>query len=51
MFQVITIEDPNGADYTSLVDQGMHFGGLDEFKNVIAEKLGIKLSEISITEV
>ena len=51
MFQVISIEDEGGKDCTTLVNQCIHFHGLGDLKQALAEKLGKHPSEISLSEV
>ena len=46
-FQVITIEDDEGNNLTSWVDQGRHFHDLEELKRAIVEGFA---SRLTVTE-
>jgi type I restriction enzyme, S subunit len=50
MFQVFSIKDADGKDYTSLIDQGTHYHSLDDLQKVLAAKLGVSPSEITLFE-
>lgn len=51
MFQVISIEDDEGKDFTYLVDQGFHYSSLDELGEDIASALKVSLHQIELEEV
>lgn len=50
MFQVFSIKDADGKDYTSLIDQGTHYHSLDDLQNVLAARFGVSPSEITLIE-
>jgi type I restriction enzyme S subunit len=50
MFQVVNLEDQDGNDLTSLVDQGTHYPSLAVLKSDILKALGDG-SDVSIEEV
>jgi type I restriction enzyme, S subunit len=51
MFQVISIEDDEGKDYTHLVDQGQHYASLDDLKVDLARALKVAASQIDLEAV
>ena len=51
MFQVISIEDDDGKDFTHLVDQGQHYASLDDLKSDIASALKVATRQIELEEV
>lgn len=51
MFQVISLEDEDGKDFTHLVDQGQHYGSLDELKENIASVLKVDAGQIELEAV
>ncbi|MFN3985812.1 MAG: restriction endonuclease subunit S [Rhodocyclaceae bacterium] len=51
MFQVISLEDEDGKDFTDLVDQGQHYASLDELKEDIASALKVEAGQIELEEV
>lgn len=50
MFQVATLSDENDKDRTNLVDQGKHYGSLDELANDIARRIGVPADQIELEE-
>jgi len=50
MFQVVRIWDEDGKDYTSHIDQGIHYHSLDQVREDLAKSLGCSPSTISFTE-
>lgn len=50
MFQVISIEDEDGKNFTDLVDQGKHYTSLEELKKDIAKMLKIDARQIELEE-
>lgn len=48
MFQVISVEDEDGNDFTHLVDQGKHYASLDELKEDIAIALKVEARQIDL---
>ena len=51
MFQVISIEDEDGKDFTRLVEQGQHYASLDDLQNDIAGALKVTTGQIELEEV
>lgn len=51
MFQVISVEDDDGKNYTDLVDQGKHYTSLDELKKYIASTLKVEARQIELEEI
>ena len=51
MFQVISLEDEDGKDFTHLVDQGLHYVSLDELKADIARALKVGAGQIELEDV
>lgn len=52
MFQVISIEDENGKDFTHLVvDQGKHYASLEELKEDIARGLKVDARQVDLEAV
>lgn len=51
MFQVISLEDEDGKDFTRLVDQGRHYVSLDELKADIARALKVGAGQIELEDV
>ena len=51
MFQVISVEDQDGKDFTYLVDQGRHYASLDDLQNDIAHALKVEVQQIDLVEV
>ncbi len=51
MFQVISVEDDNGKNYSDLVDQGKHYTSLDELKKYIASTLKVEARQIELEEI
>lgn len=51
MFQVISLEDEDGKDFTHLVDQGRHYASLDDLKEDIASALKVEAQQIDLEEV
>lgn len=50
MFQVISIENDEGKDFTHLVDQGIHYSSLDELKAAIASAIKVSSHQIELKE-
>lgn len=48
MFQVISIEDEDGKDFTHLVDQGQHYASLDDLKEDIARALKLEPRQVDL---
>lgn len=51
MFQVISVEDEDGKDFTLLVDQGQHYRSLDELKGDLASALKVTTGQVELEEV
>jgi type I restriction enzyme S subunit len=51
MFQVASITDDKGKDRSGLVDQGKHYGSLDDLVVDIAHKLGVSTDQVDLVEV
>lgn len=51
MFQVISIEDDEGKDYTHLVDQGRHYASLEDLKNDLASALNVAVTQVDLEAV
>ncbi len=51
MFQVFSVEDDNGKDFTHLVDQGQHYASLGALKKDIARSLKTDEAHIELEEV
>lgn len=51
MFQVISLEDEDGKDFTHLVDQSQHYASLDELKEDIASVLKVDAGQIELEAV
>ncbi|MNV61255.1 hypothetical protein D3C71_1537560 [compost metagenome] len=50
MFQIISIEDDEGNDFTHLVDQGQHYASLDDLKEDLATALKVVAKQIQLGE-
>jgi type I restriction enzyme, S subunit len=50
MFQVVSIEDGQGKDFTYLVDQGRHYASLDDLKFDLATALKVAVNQIELKE-
>jgi type I restriction enzyme, S subunit len=50
MFQVISIGDDEGKDFTHLVDQGRHYASLDDLKVDLASALKVAAKQIDLEE-
>ena len=50
MFQLISIKDEEGKDFTHLVDQGRHYLSLDELGEDIASALKVSANQIELEE-
>lgn len=50
MFQVISVEDEDGKDFTHLVDQSRHYASLDELRADIASVLRVEARQIDLEE-
>ncbi len=48
MFQVISVEDDDGKDFTHLVDQGQHYASLDNLKEDIARALKVEARQVDL---
>ncbi|PJF03345.1 restriction endonuclease subunit S [Acinetobacter seifertii] len=48
MFQVISIEDENGDDFTHLVDQGKDYASLEKLKDDLSSELNIDGQQIDL---
>jgi type I restriction enzyme S subunit len=48
MFQVISLEDEDGKDFTNFVDQGQHYASLDELKDDIASALKVEAGQVEL---
>lgn len=51
MFQVISVADDGGKDFTHLVDQGQHYASLDDLKADIASALKVEVRQVELEEV
>lgn len=51
MFQVISVEDEDGKDFTDLVDQGRHYASLDDLKEDIASALKVEARQVDLEAV
>ena len=51
MFQVISIEDDDGKDYTDLINQGVHYHSLNDLRGDIAVALKVSIEHIELEEV
>lgn len=51
MFQVITVEDEDGQDFTHMVDLGKHYASLDELKEDIASALKVEARQVDLESV
>lgn len=51
MFQVISVEDEDGQDFTHLVDMGKHYASLDELKEDIASALKVNARQVDLEAV
>lgn len=51
MFQVISIEDDEGKDYTHLVDQGRHYASLEDLKLDLASALQVAVKQVDLEAV
>lgn len=51
MFQVISLEDDEGKDFTHLVDQGQHYASLDDVRADIAQSLRVETEQIELEAV
>ena len=50
-FQVFSVEDEDGKDFTHLVDQGQHYDSLDDLKEDIASALKVDARQIDMETV
>lgn len=50
MFQVVSIEDDDGKDFTHLVDQGVLYASLDELKGDVAAALRVTAWQVDLEE-
>ena len=50
MFQVVSLEDQDGNDRTSLLDVGKHYRSFDEVARDIAKATGMKAEEVELEE-
>lgn len=50
MFQVVSIEDEDGKDFTHLVDQGVLYASLDELKGDVAAALRVAPQQVDLEE-
>lgn len=50
-FQVISIVDDGGKDYTHLVDQGRHYASLKDLKVDLASALSVAATQVDLEEV
>lgn len=50
MFQVISVEDEDGQDFTHLVNQGLHYASLDDLKEDIASALKVQTRQVDLDE-
>jgi type I restriction enzyme, S subunit len=48
MFQVVSVEDGDGKDFTHLVDQGEHYASLDNLKKDIARGLKVEARQVEL---
>lgn len=51
MFQVISVEEADGKDFTHLVDQGKHYASLEELKENIASALKVQMRQVDLEAV
>ncbi|MFW3010723.1 restriction endonuclease subunit S [Pseudomonas aeruginosa] len=51
LFQVISVEDEDGKDFTHLVDQGRYYASRDDLRNDIASALKVAIDQIELEEV
>jgi type I restriction enzyme S subunit len=51
MFQVISVEDEDGKNFTYLVDQGRHYASLDDVQNDIASALKVETRQVNLEAV
>ena len=50
MFQIISIYDEEGKDYTPFIDNGTHYASLDELREDIASLLKVSPDQIELEE-
>lgn len=50
MFQVISVEDDDGKDFTHLVDQGRHYASLEDLKEGLARALEVDVQQVELEE-
>jgi len=48
MFQVVSVEDGDGKDFTNLVDQGEHYASLDNLRKDIARGLKVEARQVEL---
>lgn len=48
MFQVISVEDEDGQDFTHLVDMGKHYASINELKEDIASALKVETRQVDM---
>lgn len=50
MFQVISVNDEDGKNFTHLVDQGWHYSSLDELRRDLARNLKVDVQQVKLEE-
>ncbi|MBJ8497004.1 restriction endonuclease subunit S [Acinetobacter oleivorans] len=48
MFQVISVKDEKGNDFTYLIDQGKHYASLENLKNDLTSELNVDVQQINL---
>src|SRR5262249_50735696 len=51
MFQLISVEDEDGKNFTHLVDQGRHYASLNELKEDLARVLKVEVHQVNLEAV
>jgi type I restriction enzyme S subunit len=51
MFQVISVEDEDGKDFTHLVDQGQQYASLDDLTENLASALNVEAKQVDLEAV
>ncbi|PYC19987.1 restriction endonuclease subunit S [Aquipseudomonas alcaligenes] len=51
MFQVISVQDDDGKDFTHLVDRSRHYASLDDVKEDIARALNVEAGQVNLEAV